>query len=376
MSFDHDSKHPPRQHKPADYEEKDGFSSHSATTVRANTTLSPEIAGMNEKSLGDSLRPLQFSEYIGQKKEVENIRVFVEAARLREEPVCHLLFSGPPGLGKTTLAQICAHELGVNIKSTSGPAIQKKGDLAGLLTSLEPRDVLFIDEIHRLNPVIEENLYPAMEDFMFDVIIGEGPHAQSIKLELPQFTLIGATTRTGLLTSPLRDRFGHIARLDYYTAEELEQIVRRSAKILKIDIDEDAVSEVGRRSRGTPRIANRLLSRLRDFANVQGFSRISRQLAADSLEMLGIDALGFDKMDHRILRTIIEKFSGGPVGIDTLAAAIGEHRNTLEDVYEPYLMQQGFIQRTPRGRIATHRAYLHLGLEPQNAISQNLTFDF
>ncbi|MBQ1925463.1 MAG: Holliday junction branch migration DNA helicase RuvB, partial [Proteobacteria bacterium] len=247
----------------------------AATTIRENQTLSPEIAGIGEQRLYDSLRPMSFDEYVGQKAEVDNSRVFVQAAKLRQEPVCHLLLSGPPGLGKTTLAQICAHELGVNIKSTSGPAIEKKGDLAGLLTSLEPRDVLFIDEIHRLNPVIEENLYPAMEDFMFDVIIGEGPHARSIKLELPKFTLIGATTRTGLLTSPLRDRFGYIARLDYYTSADLEKIVSRSARLLNIDIDDDAVIEVGRRSRGTPRIANRLLSRLRDFANVQGLKSIT-----------------------------------------------------------------------------------------------------
>ena len=383
MAFDQDDKHPPRRRKAINNSDlsNDQFSPQSppkpATNIRENQTLSPEIAGLGEQRLYDSLRPMSFDEYVGQKAEVDNIRVFVQAAKLRQEPVCHLLLSGPPGLGKTTLAQICAHELGVNIKATSGPAIEKKGDLAGLLTSLEPRDVLFIDEIHRLNPIIEENLYPAMEDFMFDVIIGEGPHARSIKLELPKFTLIGATTRTGLLTSPLRDRFGYIARLDYYTSADLEKIVSRSARLLNIEIDDDAVIEVGRRSRGTPRIANRLLSRLRDFANVQGLKSITQKLAAESLGMLGIDSIGLDKMDHRILHTIIEKFGGGPVGIDTLAAATGEHRNTLEDVYEPYLLQQGFIQRTPRGRIATARAYTHLGLEPQNIVgAQPDLFDF
>lgn len=372
MAFDQDEKHPPRRRKPK-FELEDGSS--FVPRERENSTLNPEVSNISERNLCESLRPLRFEEYVGQRAEVGNIQVFVKAAKLRGEPLCHLLLSGPPGLGKTTLAQICANELGVNIKSTSGPAIEKKGDLAGLLTSLEPHDVLFIDEIHRMSPVIEENLYPAMEDFCFDVMIGEGPHARSIKLELPKFTLIGATTRPDLLTNPLRDRFGHVSRLDYYTSDDLAQIVRRSARLLNIAIDENAVIEVGRRSRGTPRIANRLLSRLRDFANVYGLSSITQQLADESLKMLGIDRLGFDKMDHRLLRTIIEKFGGGPVGLETLAAATGEHRGTIEDVYEPYLLQQGFIQRTPRGRIATPLAYQHLGIELPQLSSQGALFD-
>ena len=372
MSFDHDKSHPPRQrrkksgdgvYEPADNQEP----------VQKNPTLDPAISCVSERALCETRRPLSFDEYVGQRAEVENIHVFVEAAKMRTDPLCHLLLCGPPGLGKTTLAQICAHELGVNIKSTSGPAIEKKGDLAGLLTSLEPRDVLFIDEIHRLNPVIEENLYPAMEDFSFDVIIGEGPGARSVKLPLQPFTLIGATTRPDLLTNPLRDRFGHIARLDYYTPQELEQIARRSARMLGIAIDPDAVAEIGRRSRGTPRIANRLLSRLRDFANVRRLPSITQPLADEALRMLGIDSAGFDRMDHRILRTIIEKFGGGPVGINTLSAATGEQPKTLEDVYEPYLIQQGLLQRTPRGRIATVLAYRHLGLP---CLSGPPSFDF
>jgi len=334
-----------------------------AELIRDNATLHP-VSSCVDVGLQETLRPLSFEEYVGQRAEVDNIRVFVEAARMRREPLCHLLLSGPPGLGKTTLAQICARELGVSLKMTSGPAIEKKGDLAGMLTSLEPMDVLFIDEIHRLNPAIEENLYPAMEDFCFDVIIGEGPHARSIRLDLPKFTLIGATTRTGLLTGPLRDRFGHIARLDYYGDEDLAKIVRRSANLLHIPIEEEAVLEIARRARGTPRIANRLLSRLRDFANVLGKGTLSKALADESLSKLGIDAAGLDRMDYRILSAIIEKFGGGPVGVDTLSAATGEHRNTLEDVYEPFLLQQGYIQRTPRGRMATARAYRHLGFEP------------
>ncbi|MFA5623606.1 MAG: Holliday junction branch migration DNA helicase RuvB [Bradymonadales bacterium] len=327
---------------------------------RPNNALDAEITNVSEAKVQDSLRPTRFADYVGQDEELHNIQVFVQAAKTRKEPLCHLLLCGPPGLGKTTLAYICAKELGVNVHVTSGPAIEKKGDLAGILTSLDNRDVLFIDEIHRLNPIIEENLYPAMEDFHFDIIIGEGPHARSLKLELPQFTLIGATTRTGLLTSPLRDRFGYLARLDYYKDEDLAKIVRRSSQLLRIPIEEPAIIEIARRSRGTPRIANRLLSRLRDFAIVAQEKAITIELARDALQKLGIDLAGFDKMDHRILRTIIEKFNGGPVGIDTLAAATGEHRNTLEDVYEPYLLQQGYIQRTPRGRVATQSAYQHL----------------
>ena len=360
MAFDQDSKHPARQRKKG-VQPLDDVSVYEVSK-RENETLHPGVVSASEGRLCESLRPQCFEEYVGQKAEVENIRVFTKAAKLRQDALCHLLLCGPPGLGKTTLAQICANELGVSMKSTSGPAIEKKGDLAGLLTSLEPRDVLFIDEIHRLNPVIEENLYPAMEDFAFDVIIGEGPHARSIKLELPPFTLIGATTRPDLLTNPLRDRFGHIARLDYYAPSDLEQIVARSARLLKIEIAPDAVAEIARRSRGTPRTANRLLSRVRDFASVYELKVVTRELAEKSLELLGIDTLGFDRMDHRILRTIIEKFDGGPVGANTLSAATGEDAKTLEDVYEPYLIQQGFIQRTPRGRIATPRAYAHLGI--------------
>lgn len=376
MAFDQDKKHPARQRKKG-VQPMDSVTGYESCG-REEETLNPALTCASEGRLCESLRPKTFEEYVGQKAEVENIRVFTEAAKIRQDPLCHLLLCGPPGLGKTTLAQICANELGVTMKSTSGPAIEKKGDLAGLLTSLEPRDVLFIDEIHRLNPVIEENLYPAMEDFSFDVIIGEGPHARSIKLELPGFTLIGATTRPDLLTNPLRDRFGHIARLDYYEPEDLERIVERSARLLQIRIEADAISEVGRRSRGTPRIANRLLARLRDFANVRRLSSVTRDLAVESLDMLGIDSLGFDRMDHRILRTIIEKFDGGPVGANTLSAATGEDAKTLEDVYEPYLIQQGFIQRTPRGRVATPRAYQHLGIVrkyPESNPFQGSLFD-
>ena len=318
--------------------------------------------GNGEAAEQISLRPETFFDYVGQKAEVSNLQVFVQAAVGRNEPLCHLLLAGPPGLGKTTLAHICANELGVSLHVTSGPAIEKKGDLAGILTSLGERDVLFIDEIHRLNAVIEENLYPAMEDFEFDIVVGDGPHARSLKLSLPPFTLIGATTRTGLLTSPLRDRFGHVSRLEYYTADDLRRIVKRSAQIMGIGIVEEAADEMARRARGTPRIANRLLARVRDFAQVQGREEIDLKVARDSLNRLGIDAIGLDRMDHKYLRTLIEIFDGGPVGIDTIAASSGEHRHTLEDVYEPFLLQQGFLQRTPRGRVATRRAFEHMGI--------------
>jgi Holliday junction DNA helicase RuvB len=308
-----------------------------------------------------TLRPQRFEDYVGQKQTIDNLRVFVEAAKRRGDALDHVLFCGPPGLGKTTLAHIVANELGVNLQITSGPALEKKGDLAGLLSNLKERDVLFIDEIHRLQPVIEENLYPAMEDFQFDLIIGEGPHARNMKLPLPHFTLIGATTRTGLLTSPLRDRFGFLARLDYYSAQDLFFIVTRSARILGIELDEGGARQIAARSRGTPRIANRLLKRLRDFAEVEGNGRITEALAKDSLERLQVDERGFDEMDRRLLLYIIEKFAGGPVGIETLAAALGEERDTLEDVYEPFLIQEGYLARTSRGRIALPQAYKHLG---------------
>jgi Holliday junction DNA helicase RuvB len=309
-----------------------------------------------------ALRPRSFEDYVGQEHHKENLRIFVTAAMRRGEALDHVLFCGPPGLGKTTLAHIIANELGVGIHITSGPAIERKGDLAGILSNLRERDVLFIDEIHRLNPAVEENLYPAMEDFQFDIVIGQGPHARSMKLPLPRFTLVGATTRSGLLTSPLRDRFGAIVRLEYYTAAELTTIVRRSASLLDIGIDEEAAHEVARRSRGTPRIANRLLRRVRDFAEVKGDGRITREIADYGLSRLQVDQKGLDPLDRKYLSAMIEKFGGGPVGVETLAAAVSEERDTLEDVCEPYLIQEGYIQRTPRGRVATPEAFRHLGL--------------
>ena len=311
-----------------------------------------------------SLRPRILTEYVGQSKVKENLKVFISAARSRGESLDHVLFYGPPGLGKTTLANIIAAEMGVNIKSTSGPVIEKPGDLAAVLTNLEPGDVLFIDEIHRLSPVVEEILYPAMEDYQLDIMIGQGPSARTIKLDIPRFTLVGATTRAGLLSSPLRDRFGVLNRLEFYTHEELTTIVTRSAGILAVAINGEGAGEIARRSRGTPRIANRLLRRVRDFAQVDGDGSISKQMADQALVRLEVDGQGFDQMDRLLLETIIDKFSGGPVGLDTLAAAIGEEKDTIEDVIEPYLLQQGFLNRTPRGRVATHQAYSHLGRTP------------
>jgi Holliday junction DNA helicase RuvB len=309
-----------------------------------------------------ALRPATLDEYVGQEKHVANLRVFIEAARRRGEPLDHVLLGGPPGLGKTTLAHIIAKELGVVIHGTSGPAIEHKGALAALLSKVGPREVLFVDEVHRLTPVVEENLYPAIEDFEIDIVAGDGPHASSYKLPLNPFTLVGATTRTGLLTSPLLSRFGVTIRLDFYPPEDLQRIVTRSAGLLKIPIDEQGAAEIARRARGTPRIANRLLRRVRDFAEVEGTGQIDRQTAEHALSRLEVDGAGFDEMDRKILTTIIDKFDGGPVGIETIAAAVSEPRDTIEDVYEPFLLQNGFLKRTPRGRVATRRAYEHLGL--------------
>ena len=306
-----------------------------------------------------SLRPLCLDEYIGQEELKRNLRVFIEAAKARSEALDHVLFHGSPGLGKTTLAHVIANELGVNITSTSGPVIERQGDLAAILTSLQPRDVLFIDEVHRLNHVVEEILYPAMEDFQLDIIIGQGPSARTMKIPLPPFTLVGATTRTGLLTPPLRDRFGVIQRVEFYKPEDLEMIVIRSAKILEIPIKDDGAFEIARRSRGTPRVANRILRRVRDFAQVEAEGVITREVAMHALDMLDIDHEGLDRMDRQIMLTIIEKFNGGPIGLDTLAAAVCEEKDTIEDVYEPFLIQQGYIKRTPRGRVATKTAYTH-----------------
>lgn len=310
----------------------------------------------------NSLRPKSLEEYVGQEKAKENLRVFIEAAKLRGEPLDHVLLYGPPGLGKTTLSGIIAAEMGVNLRTTSGPAIEKPGDLAALLTNLEEGDILFIDEIHRLNRSVEEVLYPAMEDYALDIILGKGPSARSIRIDLPRFTLVGATTRAGQLTGPLRDRFGVIFRLELYTPEELTRIITRSASILGIACDPTGAGELARRSRGTPRIANRFLKRVRDFAQVMGNGDITAELAAAALDRLEVDYLGLDAIDRRILSTIIQSYAGGPVGLDTLAAAVGEESVTIEDVYEPYLMQEGFLSRTARGRCVTQKAYQHLGL--------------
>ncbi len=314
-----------------------------------------------DAAVGNLLRPPTLDEYVGQERLRQNLKVFIEAARRRGEPLDHVLFSGPPGLGKTTLAYIIAHEMGVGIETTSGPILERAGDLAALLTNLKEGDVLFIDEIHRLSPVVEEVLYPAMEDFQLDILIGQGPSARSIKIDLPRFTLVGATTRSGLLTAPLRDRFGVVSRLEYYSPEELGIIVRRSARILEVQLTDDGAWEVARRSRGTPRIANRLLKRVRDFAEVRHGGVVDRGVADQALHALEVDEAGLDRMDRRVLQIIIDQFRGGPVGIDTLAASVSEQKDTLEDVYEPYLIQQGYLVRTARGRMATEAAYKHLG---------------
>jgi Holliday junction DNA helicase RuvB len=326
-----------------------------------NTIIDPE-PDIDELPSEINLRPKSLDEYVGQDEIKRNLRVFIEAAKARSEALDHVLFHGSPGLGKTSLAHIIANELKVNINSTSGPVIERPGDLAAILTSLQPRDVLFIDEVHRLNHVVEEILYPAMEDFQLDIIIGQGPSARTMKIPLPPFTLVGATTRAGLLTPPLRERFGVVLRVEFYSPEDLRKIVQRSAKLLDIPISEDGAFELSGRSRGTPRVANRLLRRVRDYAQVEAQGVITQEVAKEALDMLGVDGRGLDKMDRHIMLTIIQKFNGGPIGLDTLSAAVSEEKDTLEDVYEPFLIQMGYIKRTPRGRVATKLAYSHFGI--------------
>ena len=329
--------------------------------IEADRLIAPQ-AQKEEESLDRAIRPKYLDEYIGQPQVREQMKIFIQAAKQRSDALDHVLIFGPPGLGKTTLANIVANEMNVNLRTTSGPVLEKAGDLAAMLTNLEPNDVLFIDEIHRLSPVVEEILYPAMEDYQLDIMIGEGPAARSIKIDLPPFTLIGATTRAGSLTSPLRDRFGIVQRLEFYRVEDLEYIVSRSAKFLGMDLSDEGAHLIAKRSRGTPRIANRLLRRVRDYADVKSKGVIDQKIASQALDMLDVDNEGFDYMDRKLLLTIIEKFMGGPVGLDNIAAAIGEERETIEDVLEPFLIQQGYIQRTPRGRIATPHAYRHFGI--------------